>query len=359
MFVKLCQIVGARADVFPAAFIEELGCFHDRVPARPFSKLAPLVESELGRSIESVFCAVEPEPIAAASLAQVHLAVLRDGSKCALKIQYPEIRRLARVDLGSLRRVVRVAARLEPRLNLRALVDEVAKFIELELDFSREASSTERVRKAFAGSPDVVVPEVHRELCSGRVLVLEYLCGVRVVDLPAVISLGHDPRAVAQRIGRIYATMIFEHGFFHGDPHPGNLLVLPDGRIGLLDFGLAKELPPGFAVGVARMLGCAFTRDMAGVAREATQLGFDLDGSDPSALEGLFSLLMGQRGELGLGEILSRAQVRRVPEDFALIVRTLILLNGLSHRLAPGERPIQVEMARAISLLASKNAAAA
>ncbi len=360
MFVKLCQVVGARADVFPRPFIDELSRFHDRVPARPFSALRASVERDMKRSVEEVFESVTSEPIAAASLAQVHRVKLADGRDAVIKVQYPEVARLARIDLKSLRRVAKLAGRLQKRLDLGSLVEEVAKFIALELDFVREGESTESVRKAFGDSEDVRVPRVFTDVSTAHVLVLEYFDGIRVTDFDALERAGHDRRVIAERIARIYATMIFEHGFFHGDPHPGNLLVLPDGKIGLLDFGLAKRLPQGFAAGVARMLTCAFTRDGAGITREARALGFQIDDADPDAVGQLAGLLIGEKSDdVNVLDVLSKTSVGKIPEDFGLIVRALILLNGLSHSLAPGERVIQHEMARAISAVLLKSAASA
>lgn len=243
LFVKLCQIIGARGDLFPAPFIERLRRFHDRVPPRPFASLRPHVEAELGRPLEEVFDRVDEEAIAAASLAQVHRAHLRGGGEVVLKIQYPEIARLTPIDIASVRRVVRLVSLLDRRVDLRSIVGEVASFVALELDFGREARSTERVAENLAGDPEVVVPHVYSELSTDRLLVLELMKGVPLSDLDALVAAGVDPRDVARRVGRAYAHMIFEDGFFHGDPHPGNLLVRDDGAIVLLDFGLAKELP--------------------------------------------------------------------------------------------------------------------
>src|SRR5262249_14795394 len=162
------------------------------------------------------------------------------------KIQYPEARRLFPIDLASLRRAVRVARWLNRGLDLRSLADELAEFIALELDFAREARSTERVRQNLAGDPNVVVPELHAELSTDRLPVLGYLSGTPLSTIDKLRERGVDLRGVARRVAELYARMIFEHGFFQGDPHPGNILVLDDGRLGLLDFGLAKELPAGF-----------------------------------------------------------------------------------------------------------------
>ncbi|PJE19859.1 MAG: hypothetical protein CK431_30110, partial [Mycobacterium sp.] len=224
------------------------------MPPRLFETLRPLVERDLGRPLDEVFATIDRRALAAASLAQVHRATLRDGSQVVLKIRYPEIPRIIPLDLGMLRRVVRIIMLVQRRIDLRALVTETTRFIEFELDFRREARSTERLAKNLTDVPFVVVPRVYPELCGDNVIVLEYLQGIQVARTEELVAAGHKLSEIARKIGALYGTMIFEQGFFHGDPHPGNLLILPDGRIGLLDFGLAKELPPGFARLVATMM---------------------------------------------------------------------------------------------------------
>src|SRR5262245_37163657 len=192
LFVKVCQVAGARADVLPAPFIRRLGRFHDRVPPRPWDALRPHVERELGRPLAEVFAHVDPEPLAAASLAQVHRATLRDGTAVVVKIQYPEIARLARVDLLSLRRALGVVARVEPNFDLRTMAEEVAEFVGLELDFAREADSTERIQASFRGDLLVRVPRVYREYSTPKLLVLEYLDGIKITELDRLRAAGVD-----------------------------------------------------------------------------------------------------------------------------------------------------------------------
>jgi len=356
-FVKAAQVLGARADFLPAPFIDRLSQFHDAVPPRPFATLAPLVERDLGRPLGEVFASVEPEALAAASLAQVHRATLRDGSRVVIKIQYPEIRRIIPLDLGMLRRVVALVQRVQRRLDLRSLVAEVTRFIELELDFPREVANTERLAKTLADVPGVVVPRVHRALCGEHVIVLEYLEGIQVGRTAELAAAGHKPASVARRVGALYGAMIFEHDFFHGDPHPGNLLVLPDGRIGLLDFGLCKELPPGFARLVAQMMVSAMIGDSDAALAAAERLGFDVAAMRPEHLRPLMLMMIGDSdGEAGLLDILGESEVRRIPEDFALVARTLVLLNGLSHRLAPGRRLLQAELLTHLAAGAARGA---
>ena len=230
-FTKVAQMLGARADFFPAPFVEELSQFHDAVPPRPFETLRPLVERDLGRPLDEVFATIDRRALAAASLAQVHRATLRDGSQVVLKIRYPEIPRIIPLDLGMLRRVVGIVMLVQRRIDMRALVTETTRFIELELDFAREARSTERLAESLTEIPFVVVPRVHPELCGDNVIVLEYLEGIQVARTKELVAAGHKLAEIARKIGALYGTMIFEQGFFHGDPHPGNLLILPDGRI--------------------------------------------------------------------------------------------------------------------------------
>jgi ubiquinone biosynthesis protein len=344
-FTKAAQILGARADFLPAPFIEELSQFHDAVPPRRFEALAPLVVRDLGRPSDEVFASIEREALAAASLAQVHRATLHDGSQVVVKIRYPEIPEIIPLDLGMLRRVVAIVQRLQRRIDLRALVTEVTRFIELELDFAREARSTERLAKQLGDVPGVVVPRVYAGLCGENMLVLEYLAGIQVARTEDLVAAGHKLSDVARRIGALYGTMIFGQGFFHGDPHPGNLLVLPDGRIGLLDFGLCKELPPGFARQVATMMVSSMIGDSRAAFAAAEQLGFEVASLRPESLRSLLLMTVGDSDtEAGFFEILGETSLRRIPEDFALVGRTLILLNGLSHRLAPGRRLIQAEL---------------
>src|SRR5690606_5219350 len=155
-----------------------------------------------------------------------HRAVLRDGEPVAVKVQYAEIEQLARIDLACLRLFARLAAKLVRGFDPVPLVDELAEMVALELDFAREARSTERLRTLLADDDTVRLPRVHHELSTDKLLVLEFIEGTRIADLDALRARGHDLARVAERVGRIYARMIFEHGFFQGDPHPGNLLVL-------------------------------------------------------------------------------------------------------------------------------------
>lgn len=358
--IKFAQIAGARGDLFPEPWVRRMRRYHDAVPPRPLDELRPALERDLGRALEDVFAEVEEPALAAASIAQVHGARLRDGRRVVLKIQYPEIARIAPVDLTTGRAVSRLVSRLSGS-DLRTFVREMTRFVGLELDFAREADSTERVASELAGTGLARVPEVHRAWCGPRLLVLERLDGIPITDVAALRAAGHDPGELAARVARLYAAMIFEHGFFHGDPHPGNLLVLRDGTLGLLDFGLCKELPPGFGRKAAALVAAALAGDAAATLRAAGELGFDVRRVEPEAALALVGMLLGRarpEGSPVFPLLLRRNPLATIPEDVALVVRTLVLLTGLSHALAPGEGRVQQELARVIVPLLRQTAPA-
>ncbi|HYD49972.1 MAG TPA: AarF/ABC1/UbiB kinase family protein [Terriglobales bacterium] len=356
--IKAAQIGGARADILPRPFIDRLSRFHDDVPPRPFASLVPAVEDALGAPLASIFASVDPQPLGAASLAQVHRGRLHDGAEVVLKIQYPEARRIIPTDLRLLRQVAGLVHRMQRSLDLRSLVHEITRFIEMELDFRREAASAARLGAMLAGRGDVRVPHIYPEYTRDRVLVMEYLEGIQVTQSAALRAAGHSLGEIARRIGGLYGAMLFEYGFFHGDPHPGNLLVLPDGRIGLLDFGLCKELPADFARLVAQMMVAALIGDNAAALEAAAALSFDVESLRAEHLRALMLSILGDGDrEVDLASILGAVRIRRIPDDFGLVLRTMLLLNGLSHRLAPGRRLLQGELIKHLAAGAKNGAA--
>ena len=346
--IKICQFLGSRADVLPAEYVEVLSRLQDRVPPRPLERLAPLLRAELGRPLDAVFAELDPVPIASASLAQVHRGRLHDGREVAVKIQYPEIADLVAIDLKNFSVLVRLLSWLEPDFDFRVLIAEVEKYVPLELDFVHEADSAERMAHQLRARSDVIVPAVVREVSTRRVLVLEYTPGVRVTDVTALRGLGIDPQSIARILIDVFCEMILVHGFFHADPHPGNILVQPGPRLVLLDFGLAKDFPPAIRRGIGRLTAAIMHGDRVAIAAAFRALGFRTREDSDESLAWLGEAFLGWAVRNGRAyadpEMLARfgAEMPRVmradplvemPGDVLLVGRVLGLLSGIGKQL--------------------------
>jgi len=283
--IKMCQVIGTRSDVFPPEMVAITKQCHDRVPARPFSVVREVVERELGRPLSAIFSEFDETPIAAASLAQVHRARLVSGEEVAVKVQYPGLADLVGIDMTNLRLGCRIYEAFDPQpMDLSPLVAELAKYIGYELDFRREAASADRVRELFRDDPTVAIPRVYPALSTTRIMTMELVSGIKVDDRERLVREGFDPGEVMQNVMRVFVRMIMGAGFFHADPHPGNLLVRrgADGEMQLvvLDFGLAKDLPEGFGLGLFELMFSMMTMNEAAMIRAFRELGFETKNQD-------------------------------------------------------------------------------
>jgi len=352
LILKGCQFLGSRADVLPREYVEVLSRLQDRVPARAFAVVRETVERELGRPLEDVFARFGRRPIASASLAQVHDAELHDGRRVAVKVQYPEIEALMKSDLANLRSLFRAVGVLERDFDLMPLVEELATYMPLELDFVNEAHNAETISAHFADRADVGVPGIVWEHTTRRVLTMEFVDGIKITDGRALDAAGVDRTAVARLLIECFCEQILVHGFFHADPHPGNLCVqaTPDGpRLVLLDFGLAKDLPPRFREGVLAFVGALFAEDPKAAAAALIDLGFETRSGDPGSLEALARVLLEEGKALQrsafldkrrlaaaggeIQDIVRRNPIIRIPSHLVLVGRVLGLLSGVGRSL--------------------------
>ncbi len=350
MLVKMCQIIGTRSDIFPPQYVLTLAKCQDRLPPRPFEMIRTVVEAELGRPLHEVFAEFAELPVAAASLAQVHKARLLDGQEVAVKVQYPDIEHIIRTDLAASRRVAAIYARFDRNpMDFLPLLDELQRHLAMELDFRREVESAERVRAAFGDEASLVIPRVHAALSSQRVIVMEFVTGIKVNDKAGLEAAGVHVPSLMTGLMRIFNRMILAQGFFHADPHPGNILVNADehgkARFTLLDFGLAKSLPDGFGMGIFELMFSMMTFNESAMLRAFRELGFEtrtgaeetllmiarrmISRSDTGSFQGEFTEEMTDE----MFDAIRENPVVKVPTDFVLVARAFSLLSGIAHTL--------------------------
>jgi predicted unusual protein kinase regulating ubiquinone biosynthesis (AarF/ABC1/UbiB family) len=362
LILKGCQFLGTRADVVPREYVEVLSRLHDRVPPRPFATIRESVERELDRPLEKIFARFDEVPIAAASLAQVHRARLHDGCEVAVKVQYPEIEALVHSDLSNLRALFKAVGLLEREFDLMPLVEELGIYVPRELNFANEGRNAETIARYFADRDDIAVPRIHWDVTSERILVMDFVDGIKVDDARALRAAGVDTDAVARTLVEAYCEQILRRGFFHADPHPGNILVQPtDGapRIVFLDFGLAKDLPPHFREGVLALAAATLRGNADDMARALVALGFETRDGDPASLLDVAHFVlqaaqqlrehshldreMTERIREELPERIRQNPIVRMPSHLMLVGRVVGLLSGLNRTLET-----RVDFARAI-----------
>ncbi len=347
--VKACQFIGTRADILPPEYIEVLSRLHDQVPPRPFALIQQQVEAELGKSLSEVFTSFAPQPIAAASLAQVHAATLLDGRRVAVKVQYPDIADLVDLDVRNIAFFVDWLAKLEPRYDFRFIVRELQRYIPLELDFLHEGRNAELVGRNFAARGDEVrVPRIYWDYSMMRLLVMEFMDGIKVTDVKALRQAGIEPRAVAQKLTDVYLQQMLLDGLFHADPHPGNLLVQPGPRLVFLDFGLTKDLPPEFPLEMARLTTAIVTQNNEEIVESFRRLGFVTKYGGSESLLVLGEAMLGhsvkeqkayadpdmvEHFNNAMSDAMGKDPIVEAPSDLVLVGRVMGLLSGVGKQL--------------------------
>lgn len=352
LLIKTGQLLGTRPDVLPEAYVDVLSRLHDEVPPEPFDVVKAHIERELKRPLEEVFAEFDRTPVASASLAQVHRAVLHDGRVCAVKVQYPGIEHIVDIDLDNMSFFIGVLNKLDRSMDYRFVAAEMRQTIPKELDFINEGHNAERVAKDFAHVDDVVVPNIYWEYSSRRVLTMEYIDGVKVTDSEALERMGVNKSDVAKILVHCFAEMIARHGFFHADPHPGNLMVLPGPKLVLLDFGQAKDLGPEFRETLIRFTKTLLSGDMVAMGEAFRELGFRTKNDDAAGYEQLGDAYIGKvaRRMADTGEgyakmdqfeesyeeattLLKKNPLTAMPPELLMVGRVFGLLNGLSMSL--------------------------
>jgi ubiquinone biosynthesis protein len=351
-FVKLGQILSTRPDILPPDVINQLKLLQDRVPPVPFGELRAELEAELGAPLSEVFAHFDETPLASASVAQVHRArlVVEDHTdEVVLKIQRPNIRDTVERDIELLYLLARAIERSIPEARIYSpvgLVTEFDRAISDELDFTREADHAERFSRAFAGDPHVKFPRVYRELTRKKVLVMELLAGLHVSD---ALAAGYSGERMAKRLLHALFKQIYEDGFFHGDPHPGNIMILgtpEEPVIGFLDLGLVGRMSPEMRDHTVDLMVAAARQDVRGIADALYAIGTPTKRIDRQRYEAEVAVLAEKYLGKPLKDIALSALIRdivggavkyglEIPPEFLMLGRTLMTVEGVGKQLYP------------------------
>lgn len=348
-FIKLGQILSTRGDLLPAPYLDELAKLQDGVPPMPAEEVRKTLEEELGRPIEEAFASFDLAPLASASIGQAHIAMLHDGSEVVVKLRRPGVVERIEEDLRILMDLAVVAERrwvMARKYDLLAITQEFAQTLREELDYLHEGRNVERFAASFANDPTVHIPRVYWNTTTARILTLERVKGMKISNVEAIEAEGLDRTEVANHATRILLAMILEYGFFHADPHPGNVFVETDGRIALIDFGMTGELDTASQSVLLRLLLSISRKDAGQLADVVLELGHTRVHVDRNRLRRDMQRMLDRYCDKSLGDVKLTALLNelltilrwhhlRLSPDLALLVKTLGMSEGLGVRLNP------------------------
>ncbi len=348
-FIKLGQILSTRGDIVPVELIRELEKLQDTVPPTSFTQIRGQIEAELKCSLEEAFAQFDPEPVASASLGQVHFATLLTGEEVAVKVFRPGIEKVIETDLDILRELAALAKKRTEwgeHYDVPALVHEFADTLRGEQNYEQEGHNVDRFRQVFSGQELVHIPHVWWDTTTRRVLTMERIQGVKITDLAGLESAGLDREIVARRNIQILLKGVLEEGFFHADPHAGNFMVLPGDVIGIMDFGIMGHLDHVERMGLVRLFVNMFRGDTERSVEALADLGIVTRTADRRALIRDLDRLRLRYYGLELGKIRARSFVEdlmgvafshrlKMPSNLLLVFKTIAMLEGISLQLDP------------------------
>ncbi len=369
LFIKVGQLFSIMTNFLPPEFRSGLKNMQDAVPARPYSQIERRMMEEFGRPPLEVFATFETEPIASASLGQVHSATTKDGRKVAVKVQHIGVEAMSRSDLKTIRRIIQIVRLFLHIRGLDNFYQEIRSMILDELDFNIEAANIEVIARNFSDNPKVFIPRVIPKLSTEKVLTLEYVEGVKITESARLLEAGLDPSQLAKDVVIAYCQMIFVDGVYHADPHPGNILVQPSGRIVFLDFGAVGNLSTNMRQGISSFFEAMIKGDRDQLLKALRTMGFLRTGSDYSGAatrlienfhrkfqeeisieefslssikidtrKGLDALADVWQIDVGIREL---SKEFYIPKEWVLLERTGLLLAGLCTHLDPAMNPAE------------------
>ncbi len=342
-FIKIGQSLGTRADLLPLPFVKALGELQDNVPSFPNSIAFARIEKELDRKINQVYAEFDVEPIAAASLGQVYRAKLFTGEEVAVKVQRPNLNSIIKGDIEIMRKIARFAERF-PSLNENAdwagMLREFDETVHEEMDYSAEGKNAEQFAESFKDWTNVHVPKIYWNATTKKVLTMEFIHGTKVTALEELAARNVSPEKVNRLLIRTYLKQLLEDGFFHADPHPGNLLVMPDGRLAFFDFGMVGRISPQLQAKMIDAFLHVVAKDAAGIAQDLIDLDFLKPGADEERIKEVVVKMFALHLDLKLKDVKFKeltydlADVMydypfRLPSNFTYIMRALMTLEGI------------------------------
>lgn len=348
-YIKLGQVLSTRPDLVPAQFIEELAKLQDNVPPFGFSEVSRIIEAEFGVPLKKLFEYFDENSFASASIGQVHRARLADGETVAVKVQRPGIKKIIEVDLEIMLHLATLMERNIEEMSLyrpAKIVEEFARTLEKEIDYTIEATSMERFGRNFLADPSTYVPKVFRDTSSERVLTMEFMEGIKISDIDRIDKAGYDRELITVRGADFFLKQVFEHGFFHADPHPGNIFVLPDNVICLLDFGMTDSIDRQTREEFVDLIDSVVHQHESRTAQVLLKLTSWDYKPDIRRLEKDVADFMGQHlykplKDIEIGKLLNRLLelVSRhrliVPPDIFLMMKALTTIEGVALMLNP------------------------
>jgi len=347
-FIKAGQALSTRPDIVPPIVLEELAQLQDQLPGFESNLAMACIEKDLNEKVENIFLEIDKEPISAASLGQVHRARLKNGEKVAVKIQRPGLREQITLDLYIVRNIaiwfknnIGII-----RSDLVALIDELGKRIFEEMDYINEATNAEKFKELHSKNDKIAVPKIYREVTSRRVLTMEWIDGIKLTNIEAVKKIGIDPNEMVEIGVSCSLQQLIEHGFFHADPHPGNILAMEDGRLCYLDFGMMSDITQQSRVGLIRAVVNLVNRRFDKLSNDFVQLGFLSEEVDLTPIAPAFESVFSSALEIGVNKMDFKAVTDdmsgimykfpfKLPPYYALIIRSLITLEGIALSVDP------------------------
>jgi predicted unusual protein kinase regulating ubiquinone biosynthesis (AarF/ABC1/UbiB family) len=357
IMIKVGQFLSSRIDFLPDEYVAELSQLQDRVPPHDYDGIRQRITDSLGLPPEEIFSSFDREPIAAASLGQVHSARMKDGQQVAVKVQYPDIEKIIETDIRMFGLLIRIMRGRAGTINLRVLHEEFSKIVRAELDYLHEGKNAERFRENFKEDDRIIIPGVKWEYTTRKVLTLEFVGGIKITECDAVKSSGIDCRQVVDLLAETYSRMIFVHGFFHGDPHPGNIFVREGPTLVFVDFGMVQAIPNDVRRELRRFANAVVESNTAGILGAMERMGFIIEGADYGLLTEVAQSLIDKYRDISPGElkaltvediskeienIIGVIRYIQIPNNFILLGRTVGILNGISFKLNPDVNIIEI-----------------